>query len=449
MLSAEANERLTKVGSGTPMGKLLRRYWIPIRPMAQLLEEDVLPIRVLGENLVLFRTLKGELGLVGERCPHRMTQLKYGFPDDDGLRCCYHGWKFSSSGACLDMPMEAPDSAFKSSIRIPAYPVKEMGGLVWAYLGPDPVPLLPPWDLFVIPNAIRQIGIMELPCNWLQAHENTGDPTHSALLHGYYYKYLLKKKGKQDNPGNKQEQALEARMNLGVGIDSLWFEPSQYGMGKGIKYSKALGAARDYRSSHSTVIFPFYTQTGGQGQVRQEFQIRVPIDDTHTYHINYGCFLAINGVSVPEQKNIPWYEVPLYDEEGQPVLDNILSQDAHAWIAQGPITDRTKEHLGRTDTPVVFIRKQFEEQLRVMEEGKDPMNVFRDPESMPKIMHGGQWEVSASVTGTNSASAASMAAYNRGYNVYEDANRYGPAMPQIIEMMQKIEELQILNQIKV
>jgi 5,5'-dehydrodivanillate O-demethylase len=441
MLTAEANERLTKVGAGTPMGELLRRYWIPIRPVSQVLEEDVLPVRVLGENLVLFRTLKGELGLVGEHCPHRMTQLKYGYPDDDGLRCCYHGWMFSTVGQCLDMPLEAPETSFKSRIRIKAYPVKEMGGLVWTYMGPEPVPLLPPWDLFVITDAIRQIGIMELPCNWLQAHENTGDPTHSALLHGQYFKYLLKKKGKLDQLGVEQKQALEARMNLGVGIESLWVEPSPYGMRKGIKYSSALGAARDYMSEHSTVIFPFYTQTGGPGAVRQEFQIRVPIDDTQTYHINYGCFLAIDGVEVPEQKVIPWYKVPLYDEDGHPVLDNILSQDAHAWIAQGPVTDRTREHLGRTDAPVVFIRKQFEQQLRVMEQGGDPMNVFRDPDVMPEIMHGGQWEVSASATGTNSASSSPKSAYNRGYNVYEDANRYGPAMPHIIAMMRRIEEL--------
>ena len=440
MLTAEANERLTRVGAGTPMGDLLRRYWIPIRPVAQLLEQDVIPVRILGENLVLFQTLNRELGLVDEYCPHRMTQLKYGFPDDGGLRCCYHGWMFSPTGQCLDMPLESPGDTFKARVRIKAYPVREMGGLIWAYMGPKPVPLLPRWDLFVISNAIRQIGIMELPCNWLQAHENSGDPTHSALLHGSYFKYILQKKGRLDQPGAQQTEALEARMKLGVGMKSLWVKATRYGMEKGIQYSKALGADRDYKSRHSTVIFPFNTQTGGQGEVRQELQIRVPIDDTHTYHINYGCFLALNGVKVPKQKVIPWYKVPLYDDEGQPVLDNILSQDAHAWIAQGPVADRTREHLRRTDVPVVFIRKQFEQQLRVMEEGGDPMNVFRDPDHLPKIMHGGQWKVSATATGTRSASSSSRSAYNKGYDFYEDANRYGLAMPQIVEMIERIRQ---------
>ena len=436
MLSAEANERLTRVGAGTPMGELLRRYWIPVRPTSQILTENVLPVRVLGENLVLFRTLAGELGLVGERCPHRMTELKYGYPDDAGLRCCYHGWMFGTSGQCLEMPLESPHSTLKDHIRIKAYRVKEMGGLVWAYLGSEPAPLLPPWDLFIIPNCIRQIGVMELPCNWLQAQENAGDPTHSAILHGSYFRYILNKKS--DGSESQSEEALKARRELGVGIERLWAEARPYGMAKGIVYSKALGAPRDYTSEHSTVIFPFSTQTGHANQVRQELQLRVPIDDTHTYHISYSCFLALNGVEAPQQDVIPWFRVPLYDEQSQPILNNILSQDAHAWIAQGSIADRTKENLGRTDVPVSFLRKQLEEQLQIVEKGGDPMNVFRDPEHTRAILHGGHWEVSASTE--NASSDGAKEAYDRGYNFYEDANRFGPALPEIIEMVRKINE---------
>lgn len=433
MLTGEANDRLTRVGSGTPMGNLLRRYWLPVRPLSQLQEKNVIPVRILGEDLVLFRTLNGDLGLVGERCPHRMTQLKYGYPDGPGLRCCYHGWMFAPSGQCIDTPLEAPDNSLKERIKIPSYPVQEMGGLIWTYMGPSPIPLLPPWDLFIVPNAIRQIGVMELPCNWLQAQENTGDPTHSAILHGSYYKYILSQQGERPT------EALEARIKLNQGIEALWVEQSPYGARKGIKYSQALGAPKDFSSEHSTSVFPFLTQTGGPGQVRQEIQIRVPIDDTNTYHINYGCFLALNGVKAPEQQTIPWYEVPLYHEDGSPILDCILCQDAHAWMAQGPVTDRTREHLGRTDVPVVFLRKQLEEQLQAVEQGRDPMNVFRDPDSMPEVLHGGKWAVTTEPTVYDSSSAAAMSAYNRGYNVFEDANRYGPAMPQILEVMKAVE----------
>jgi len=442
MLTAEANERLTRVGPGTPMGELMRRYWIPIRPLAQLIDEDVMPVRILGEDLVLFRSTRGDLGLVGEFCAHRMAKLKYGFPGDGGLRCCYHGWMYSPTGQCIDMPMEAADSTFKDRVKITGYPVKELGGLVWAYMGPSPAPLLPPWDLFVMPNAIRQIGIAELACNWLQCHENTGDPTHSAYLHGHYFKYILEKEGKlEERLENQKAHTLYGRIKLEAGIESLWVNPTQHGMEKGINYSEALGADRDYKSRHSAVIFPFYTQTGGPGQTRQEFQIRVPIDDTNTYHINYGCYIAPEQITVSEQEVIPWYTVPLYDENGKPLLDFVLAQDAHAWISQGPITDRTNEHLGRTDIPIIFMRQQFEEQMRIVEDGGEPMNVFRNADTMPELIHGGKWdEKDSSVTGLRSGLSAFRSAYHEGYAV-DDADRYGPAMPQIAEMMKKIEEL--------
>ena len=447
MLTAEANERLTRVGPGTPMGELMRRYWIPVRPTAQLMEEEVMPVRILGEDLVLFRSADGQMGLVGDRCPHRMTEMRYGIPDVGGLRCCYHGWMFSPSGQCIETPLESANDPFKDRIRIKGYPVQEMGGLVWAYMGPEPAPLLPPWDLFVMPNSVRQIGIMNLNCNWLQCHENTGDPAHSVYLHGNLFEYVLRKQGKlEERAADGQMHTLYARMKTGIGIESLYVNATQYGMEKGIKYSKALGADRDRVSRHSSVIFPFYTQTGGPGMVRQEFQIRVPVDDTNTYHINYGCYMSPREVPAPAQETIPYYDVPLFDDDGKPILDFVLAQDAHAWISQGPITDRTREHLGRTDLPIVFMRRQFEEQMRIVEDGGDPMNVFRDPGSMPELIHGGDWDEGesnskSSVTGAGSALSSFRGAYHKGYAI-DDADRYGPAMPLVIELMQRIEEAQ-------
>ena len=443
MLTAEQNARITQVGPGTPMGELMRRYWIPIRPLAQLLDEKVMPVRVLGEDLVLFRAQNGDMGLVGEYCPHRMTQLKYGFPGENGLRCCYHGWMFDGTGQCIDTPMEAPGGTFKDQIKITGYPVQELGGLVWAYVGPEPVPLLPPWSLFVFPNALRQIGIAELPCNWLQCHENTGDPTHSAYLHGHNFKFILEQRGELDERASDEKtHTLYGRMKLEQGIESLWVNSTEHGMEKGINYAKALGAERDYKSRHSTVIFPFYTQTGGPTRPRQEYQIRVPIDDTHTYHINYGCYLAPPEIAVPEQEVIPWYTVPLFDDDGNPLLDFVLAQDAHAWISQGPVSDRTREHLGRTDLPIVFMRRQFEEQMAIVEDGGEPMNVFRDPARMPELIHGGKWdEKDSAVIGVRTGLSNFRTAYHKGYAI-DDADRYGPAMPLIIDMMRQIDELQ-------
>ena len=141
MLSKESNDRLTRVGPGTPMGNLMRRYWHPIAAATQLETEPVLGVKILGESLALYRSPNGELGLMAERCPHRGASMVYGIPEDGGLRCPYHGWKFSNEGACLEQPAEPEASTFRHRVRTPAYPVEEMGGLIWAYLGPAPTPV--------------------------------------------------------------------------------------------------------------------------------------------------------------------------------------------------------------------------------------------------------------------------------------------------------------------
>jgi len=284
MITAEMNERLTRVGPGTPCGELMRRYWIPIRPFAQLLETPVLKVRILGEDLVLYRNKKGGLGLIGDRCLHRLVDLQFGIPDDEGLRCPYHGWLYGDTGKCLERPMEGkPQAEIKQKLK--AYPVQELGGLVFAYMGPLPVPALPRWDLFVWPNAVRQIGIMEIPCNWLQCQENTGDPTHSAWAHGHLFQYVLEKQGRLAERAASSDHTLHTRLKTGIGIKQLYAEETAHGFAKGVSYSKELGADHDHTKEHSAVIFPFFTQTVKTGTPRRENQIRVPADDTNTYHI--------------------------------------------------------------------------------------------------------------------------------------------------------------------
>ena len=439
MLSVEANERLTRVGPGTPMGELMRRYWQPIRPFSQLLDEDVIKVRILSEDLVLFRSTTGKLGLIAANCPHRMTGMELGIPDADGLRCAYHGWLIDPSGACLDTPLEAQGSRFKEKIQVTAYPVQEMGGLVWAYMGPEEPPVLPPWDVFVLPNSIRQIGIVEIPCNWLQCHENTGDPAHSVWLHGELFKYVLEKNEKlSERASDQQMHTLYGRIKTGIGIESLYARPTEHGMEKGMKYSTALGAEIDKTTRHSTVIFPNMTQVGSASAIRNEMQIRVPIDDTHTYHIAYGCFSAPPQVPTPEQDIIPWYQTPMHDENGKPILDYVLAQDAAAWWSQGAITDRSREKLGRTDTPIILLRRQLEQQSRIVEDGGTPMNVFTDRETVPDILHGGLWDPNAD-RGNIGNVGGFREAYHKGYGV-DDGDRYGPLMPQIIALMQAVED---------
>ena len=174
MLSVQDNEDLCRVGKGTPVGDLMRQYWLPAVRADELPAPDCPPVRIklLGEELIAFRATSGAVGLVKNACPHRGASLSYGRVEKRGIACAYHGWLFSAGGKCLEQPMEPPDSAFNEKIQITSYPVQEMGGLVWAYLGPLPAPLLPEWDLIVRPDGYRQILAHWLPCNWLKVMEN-------------------------------------------------------------------------------------------------------------------------------------------------------------------------------------------------------------------------------------------------------------------------------------
>jgi 5,5'-dehydrodivanillate O-demethylase len=179
------------------------------------------------------------------------------------------------------------------------------------------------------------------------------------------------------------------------------------------------------------VIFPFYTQTGTAGSPRSDYQARVPIDDTHTYHISYLAYAAPPEVQVPHQEVVPYYEPPTHDEFGKPILDYILVQDAITWTSQGDIVDRTQEMLGRTDVPIHFLRKQLDEQIAIVEKGGTPMNVFKES---PAMIH------SSKKFNPDYALAGNFRKlYHRGFG-NDDVDRYGPIYEQVKELHRRIEE---------
>jgi 5,5'-dehydrodivanillate O-demethylase len=442
MLSTEMNDRLARVGPGTPGGELMRRYWVPFLPAGMLDEDPVQQVRLLGEDLICYRDRSGDIGLIGSRCLHRSVNLRWGIPDEHGLRCPYHGWLYDTSGACVEAPLEARPDMFGDRLKLDAYPVQEMGGLLFAYMGPQPAPLLPPWDLFVWPNSVRQIGYALLEANWLQCQENTGDPTHGVWLHGHQFKYTLEKMEDHERLSNLDHSF----MRRGTGIKDLYVNATEHGMEKGVIYSKELGAEKDETTRHSTVIFPFYTEQNAAGAPWSEFQIRVPIDDYHTYHISYNCYAAPPGVEAPTQDVIPYYEVPVWDQDGKPILDCILNQDFVGWWSQGPLTDRSVENLGRTDIPIVFLRRQLDEQIKIVEDGGEPMNTFRDPAAMPEIIYGGgdlakAWKDPDWAKNGLGINRGSRIQYHKGGATWE-SDRFGPAIPLVAEVHRRIEEVQ-------
>src|SRR5258705_4010520 len=198
VLSAEKNRLLTQVGPGTPMGELLRRYWMPIGGASELDSNPIKPIRLMGEDLVLYKDLSGQFGLLDRHCPHRRADLAYGFVEPTGIRCNYHGWLMDEAGRCIEQPYDDtvnPLSRAKERCSTKASPVKECAGLLWAYMGPQPVPELPIWEPFTWENGFRELVPSELPCNWFQCQENSCDPVHFEWMHDNWTLRLAGKTG--------------------------------------------------------------------------------------------------------------------------------------------------------------------------------------------------------------------------------------------------------------
>ena len=368
MLSKAENERLTQVGPGTPMGNLMRMYWQPIAAASQLDENPTKAVRLLGEDLTLYKDRSGNLGLIEDRCPHRKVNLLYGIPEEEGLRCPYHGWLFNHNGQCLEQPYEQsedPNSNFKEKIRIKYYPVQEAGGLVFAYLGPQPAPYLPMWDLLAWDNVYKDIGFAVLPCNYLQAMENSVDPVHAEWLHGVFANYVWERLGQPE-----RQKPIPPHLKIG-------FDVFEHGIIKRRVLEGETEESVNWTHGHP-LVFPHLLKVGG-------FQWRVPIDDTRTLHIWYYTYAPAEGATVPKGEPIPVYDVPVPapDERGLPqwdLMDFAGGQDIVMWYTQGDIADRSTENLGRSDKGIILYRRLLKENLEKLDRGEDPMNVFRDPE---------------------------------------------------------------------
>src|SRR5215469_743189 len=356
MLSASENETLTRVGRGTAMGELMRRYWQPIAAVAQLDEHPTLGVRLMSEDLVLYKDTRGGYGLLDRHCPHRRADLCYGVPEDRGLRCHYHGWLFDSAGACLQQPFEEiarPEARFRDKIRTAAYPVQAKAGLLWAYLGPPPAPLVPDWDLFD-ERGYKQIVFSQIPCNWFQGQENSIDPVHFEWLHSNWSAAL------RGEPGARAPRHLK-----------IAFEEFEWGF--------------VYRRVREDTTEDDELWTVGRVCLwpnclfTAKFEWRVPIDDEHTLHVAWFND-AVPGDGPFEQARIPYWHGPITDPAtGRLITSHIMNQDFVAWMGQGAIADRTKEHLGESDRGVILLRKRLLEDIEAVAAGRDPKGTIRDP----------------------------------------------------------------------
>jgi nitrite reductase/ring-hydroxylating ferredoxin subunit len=387
MLSREENDLLCRIGPGTPMGNLMRQYWVPAALSSELPEPDGPPLRVrlLGEDLIGFRASSGTIGLIQNHCPHRGASLFYGRNEDEGLRCVYHGWKFDVAGRCIDMPSEPPESSFRQKVRARAYPCVERGGLVWAYLGPrETPPPLPELEPIMGPDTSVQIYQRE--CNWVQALEGDIDTCHTVFLH-------LGSVSEEDVP-----PATWARYALTDRAPRYEVADTEFG----VMYGAHRPAEADsvyWRIAN--FLFPFYAMVP-TGVLGLEVRVRawVPMDDEHTLALTISRDAAAAGRNVGRQvvgppETLPnttdWYgrfrcvasaeNDYLVDRKLQRTtsytgIGSIFLQDQAVTESMGPVYDRTSEHLGTSDLMVIRTRRRLIDAAKALgDTGQTPPGV--------------------------------------------------------------------------
>jgi len=365
MITQEENSFLTRIGPATPAGQLLRRYWHPIAAAVELTEEKTKKrVRVLGEDLLLYRNQNGGYGLVRERCSHRGASLYYGFVEADGIRCAYHGWKYDACGRCVEQPFENPESGFRDKIRHPAYPVEKLAGLLFTYMEPpEKKPLLPKWDLLVRPDGLKKIDVCEvLRCNCLQAMENSVDPTHTYYLHSH----TLKLKGSKEYVPFHYQQLNKIEFELVV-------QPNW----AGIQKQRIFAGDNVPLEAPHPLIFPNILFVPVRTGYAMHF--RTPIDDANTQVFQFRFSPTTDGSMAEQPEDPPMEFIATKDATGEFHLSHFASQDHMAWETQGPIADRTDEHLGEADRGVIMFRKLLREQVIRVQNGQDPICVNFGP----------------------------------------------------------------------
>jgi len=385
MLTHEDNELLCRVEGQAPMGQLMRRHWTPVCLIEEVGEPDGAPVqaRVFGEDLVVFRDTEGRVGVLDEYCPHRRASLVFGRNENGGLRCLYHGWKMDVHGAVLEMVSEPAASGMAQKVRHLAYPTREWGGFVWAYMGPaDAVPEFQPpaWA----PTAETQVTIAKaiIPCNWAQILEGAIDSAHSSSLHS--------------------SDMVPARVDSAKATDTNWLRPSTdkaprlqverapYGFRyAAIRRPITNAAQTDY--VRSTVFVAPATALIPPNNLYNVANINVPMDDTHTafYFMAWGhpaqtpdtaTWRKFLGQTVGVDLDVKYRPLrnrdnQFWQDRGAMKAGNFTgitgfpNQDVAMWVTMGPIADRTHDRLGASDLAIVEFRKQMLEAVRAFRNG--------------------------------------------------------------------------------
>src|SRR5579875_757261 len=400
MVSAEQNERMTQTGPDTPGGKLMRLYWQPVALVEELADpRPVKAVRVLGEDFVLFRDERGRYGLLDRHCAHRRADLAFGRCEGGGLRCVFHGWLFDVDGQCLETPAE-PEPTFCAQVRQKAYPVAVRGGIVFAYLGAGTPIAFPDFDCFIAPDAYTFAFKGFVDCNWLQVMEVGIDPVHASFLHRFF--------ADEDPAANYGRQFRATSRDSDLPITKVLREnprptievaPTDYGMR--ICTRRPLNERQTHiRVTHLAFPHAFVIPLSGEMTITQW---HVPVDDTRCYW--YAIFTSF-GAPVDKREmretRLKLYALPDYkprqnrangygfDAQEQRLATftgmgmDINVHDQWAVESQGPVHDRTREFLGRTDIAIVQYRRMLLHAMDQVARGEKPLMVL-DHDAARKI----------------------------------------------------------------
>lgn len=391
MTTREENALLTETGPGTPGGEWLRQYWHPIALSEELPQGGrPVPIRIMSEDLVLFRDEDGKLGLLQRGCPHRCTDLSFGRVEDGGIRCLYHGWLFDVKGNCIEQPAEPPESKYKDEVKALSYPCQEAGGLIFAYLGKGQAPELPDYEPLRVGEAHRVSQRTIINCNWLQALEGGFDPAHLSYLHR-----PLKRKDRRPIPGSENKSA--DNYYAGDLRPNLDFERTDYGIR--IFSIRDSDAAKNYVRITNFVMPDIVAIVGEEGRIGEGYSMHwhVPVDDQHNMRFD----LIFNRVKPIDKEwhRGRWERDILGPDGAKRSLDNRYFQnpelmktsnftgmgdsfpihDAFATESMGAIQDRTKEHLATTDKIIVQARHLMLDSIDKVQNGEAPLHRITDP----------------------------------------------------------------------
>jgi phthalate 4,5-dioxygenase len=388
MLPRHDNERLTRVGAGTPMGNAMRRYWIPACLASEIAVPDCPPVRVklLGEDLVAFRDSDGRIGLVDEFCPHRRVSLYFGRNEECGLRCVYHGWKYDVEGNCVDQLNEPVENQFKDRIHLTAYPTVELGGIVWAYMGPpDKLPAMPKFAWTQAPESHRHVTKVVQECNWLQALEGGLDTSHAPIMH----RLLRDDAGRGGlKPSNPYVRA---------GAPTLVVDITDYGY----QYAgiRRLGDSEVHARTYHFIL-PFHQiryAASERGLPTDSGHIWVPIDDETCMVYNW-CFSKTEALDAEDRLERGLGNGPIHVDQqsfrskarrendylidramqrtdNYTGIDGINTQDRAIQESMGRIVDRLGEHLGPADKAIAHLRRLLLRAVKTVADGGTPPGI--------------------------------------------------------------------------